>query len=632
MLQALRKSVASIFIKILFGLLVVSFAIWGVGDFVTGGFFDDPAVKVGEVEVSATELDVRYRNRLNNLRRRFNINEEQARQFGIPEQVLQAQIARAAFRAEALALGLTASSATIASNIRSDPAFASTLGVFDRAQFEQTLAANGLNEEAYTTRLRYDISRNQLLDALAGVIPPPKAFADTLHRWEREQREASYVKIPVDQKLAVADPGDSTLGKFLEENSGQFQVPELRTVSFIHLTPERFIDLDAISESALRKAYDERLNDYTVPGKRTVLQLLADTEEKARQAIEELADRKFDDVAREFLNQSGDSVTLGEITREDLPAELADAVFTLKKDVISEPIKGPLSWHVFKVTALTPGKTASFEEVSQALRRDLAQEAAVDEVFRLSSELEDLLGGGQTLEEAASALTVKIVKKTTSHFGRDADGKSVDDLPGAPFFDIVFEATPGEVSDMVETEQETYFAARLERAIPETLPTLTSIRGRVVEAWKAEQRVNKTRKRAEGWREKLEHGENLADLAKQNDLTVQTDKPVFRDGPPNRDGLPQPAITALFDLPTTGKTATVQAGDTFYLLRLDRIIEADATKDFDSFRTIADRLRNGMSADLTSGFGDKLQEKHGVYVNRRITERVFNPDAGYSGR
>ena len=52
MLQFIRSQVTSIFVKILFVLLIVSFAIWGIGDV----FFGSPA---GKVAVQVGD-DVRY--------------------------------------------------------------------------------------------------------------------------------------------------------------------------------------------------------------------------------------------------------------------------------------------------------------------------------------------------------------------------------------------------------------------------------------------------------------------------------------------------------------------------------------------------------------------------------------------
>ena len=63
-------------------------------------------------------------------------------------------------------LGLTASDATIATQIRADPTFRGNLGTFDRIQYEQMLRVRGFTEEAYVASMRREIARQQALQAL----------------------------------------------------------------------------------------------------------------------------------------------------------------------------------------------------------------------------------------------------------------------------------------------------------------------------------------------------------------------------------------------------------------------------------------------------------------------------------
>ena len=50
MLQFIRSKVTSIFIKVLFGILILSFAIWGIGDIFLGEQKAETAISIGEIE------------------------------------------------------------------------------------------------------------------------------------------------------------------------------------------------------------------------------------------------------------------------------------------------------------------------------------------------------------------------------------------------------------------------------------------------------------------------------------------------------------------------------------------------------------------------------------------------------
>ena len=148
MLQILRNSVASIFTKALLGLIMISFAVWGMGDVFGGGFFGNTVAEVGSVKINANDIHNQYQRELDRLRR-MNIDTERARQqLGVQDQVVQSLVNEASFDAEAIDLGLTASDATIATQIRADPTFRGNLGTFDRIQYEQMLRASGFTEEA----------------------------------------------------------------------------------------------------------------------------------------------------------------------------------------------------------------------------------------------------------------------------------------------------------------------------------------------------------------------------------------------------------------------------------------------------------------------------------------------------
>ena len=193
MLQILRNSVASIFTKALLGLIMVSFAVWGMGDVFGGGFFGNTVAEVGSVKINANDIHNQYQRELDRLRR-MNIDSERARQLGVQDQVVQSLVNEASFDAEAIDLGLTASDATIATQIRADPTFRGNFGTFDRIQYEQMLRASGFTEEAYVASMRREIARQQALASIASTIQVPKSVADTIYKWREEARSAAVSK------------------------------------------------------------------------------------------------------------------------------------------------------------------------------------------------------------------------------------------------------------------------------------------------------------------------------------------------------------------------------------------------------------------------------------------------------
>lgn len=89
MLEAIRKRSASFLVKLLFGLLVLSFGLWGIADVFSPGQSDNWVAEVGDVRVSAATASNEYQRELRRLNTAFgNIDQEQARALGLPSRVL----------------------------------------------------------------------------------------------------------------------------------------------------------------------------------------------------------------------------------------------------------------------------------------------------------------------------------------------------------------------------------------------------------------------------------------------------------------------------------------------------------------------------------------------------------------
>ena len=155
MLNSLRKYATGWVAQLLMGILVLSFAVWGVSDIFTG--FRSNAIAQGR-------LDRHHRRRLPARLRRAPsrtsaassarpLTPEQARQIGIPSQVLgrlvnQATLDDAAPRTGSRHLERGRS----ASRIATDPQFFGTSGTFDRGYLTQLIRAQGLTEDEFITQ------------------------------------------------------------------------------------------------------------------------------------------------------------------------------------------------------------------------------------------------------------------------------------------------------------------------------------------------------------------------------------------------------------------------------------------------------------------------------------------------
>ena len=90
MLGAIRKRSGSILVKLLLGLLILSFGAWGISDVFRTRASDTSVARVGDREITPNQLGNDYRRELSRLQTVFggNFDPQQARTMGLAEMVL----------------------------------------------------------------------------------------------------------------------------------------------------------------------------------------------------------------------------------------------------------------------------------------------------------------------------------------------------------------------------------------------------------------------------------------------------------------------------------------------------------------------------------------------------------------
>jgi peptidyl-prolyl cis-trans isomerase D len=236
----LRKSAGSWLAKGLFGLLILSFGIWGIGDVVRGGGSGDAAITVGEVEVSPYTVRREFDAKVNQMRQMLGdqMTVEFARQAGVMQATVSELIGTATLDMTARDLGVTVSDDGIRQELTQTPAFRDQSGAFNSNQFKAVLAQNGYTEARYVSELRSGLTRARLVNALVGGVAVPSAMSDTLYRYTQEKRTAESLTIHPEALTVDASPTDADLQAIYDAASTDFMAPEYRTIVAVMLSSQ----------------------------------------------------------------------------------------------------------------------------------------------------------------------------------------------------------------------------------------------------------------------------------------------------------------------------------------------------------------------------------------------------------
>jgi len=620
MLNALRQAAGSLPAKILFGALMASFAVWGIGDVFNNSGRDETVVKVGDSEISSRFFAENFRRQMNTLRQ-LNISEEDARKLGLHARLMDNLISQRLYDLQARDLGVFVSDSSLSAEIKSQAVFLDEFGQFDRGRFQSALLRDGRSESAFVDDLRREIQREQVIDSLVPGIPPPPPLANKINQRRGERRVAKYVKILV-KPAGILEPSEGELDTYHKANSDRFTSPESRVVSYLHFTSQDFVNEIIVSEQDLRETYQDRASELAIPERRKILQLPLDDEASAVSALARISSgESFVNVATELAG--GNDISLGIVSRDELPVEFAEAAFLLEVGESSKPLQSPFGWHVIHVATIELGSIPSFEQLRVELKKMIAEEAAIDVMYSIANQLEDALGGGANLEEGASLLNLHVSRiDSLDQNGHDPDGLPIEGLPdGGRFVETVFNIEVGEESTLIETEEGGYLIVRVDSSRSPLLRSLASIHEEVVSAWQFEKAQEAGVEQAKRLIEELNLGKTLGIEPGHQIYSVVMSDPFTRNGNGVGDALPLSIVGDLFERRLGGAAMAEINGGAVVAQLAD--IQLANTAEQSAQIELAMRLRSEYSTDMLEQLRAELQQRYGVTVNESAVDALY---------
>src|SRR5688572_23892903 len=259
MLDALRRGSTGFVAKLLFALLVLSFAVWGVADVFTG-WGRGSLAKVGDSDIRLEDYQRAFQNEINVISQQAGkrITTEQAHAAGLDNRVMAQLIAWSAVEQHANNLNLSLSDAALAEAMKNDQAFKGPDGKFNRLAFENVLDRLGVSERGFLQLRRRDELREQLTSALINGIAVPDAIVEVMNAWRNETRIAEHFAI------------DAKLKATYEASKASFMAPEARKLALLVLSIDQIKKGIEISDADAQASYDDTKKDYNTPERRRV--------------------------------------------------------------------------------------------------------------------------------------------------------------------------------------------------------------------------------------------------------------------------------------------------------------------------------------------------------------------------
>ena len=368
-----------------------------------------------------------------------------------------------------------------------------------------------------------------------------------------------------------------------------------------------------VSDSTLQSLSQERIEEYRQPERRLVERLVYPTEAEAEAAWARLNDNSAD--FETLVSERGlllEDTDMGDVTRDDLSAAEAEAVFAASDAEFVGPVASPFGPAIFRINAVLDATEIPFEEVQDDLRSEVTADAARRAISDLREGFDDLLASGATLEEVADE--TQMVLGTIRYDGSQEDGIAAYEA----FRAVADTIEDGDFPEILDLSDGGVFALRLDQIVLPTLPPLDDVRADVIADWTIYATQDALLARAE---------EIRADIAASG-RRLERFGGLMRETDVRRNDFiadtPDALVQTVFGLSRTGEIAVVGGEAQALVVRLDAINPADrADPDTDLLANIlTQQISQSLTADLFEDFGRQMQSAVGLTFNQSVVNQV----------
>ena len=565
MLQSIRDNSQGIVSKLIIGLLVGVFALFGAESLVGGFFSSNSAVSVNGEDISEEQVASSMQNLMMQLGSEVaNFDEDLLREIAIGQLVEEQLLRQAAERA-----GMDIASDSLDREILRTPQF-QVNGVFDDNLARRVMSGQGLTPTIYRSLLAEQMLAGQLVNAYAGSAFVTDARLEQIAALQGQTRDFRFVAVPLGTRTLGEEVAVEDMQAYYDNNPAEFTIDEQVVIEYVVLDKDEiFAELD-IDEARVRAQYEEERAEVVGNAERRVAHILfelssslteAEALEQASAAKARLdAGEDFGEVARDVSHDTISAESDGDIGYTDgsvFPDALERALDDLEVGDVSEPVVSEFGVHLVKLTEYDTRDYPAFEEVAERIERSLTQ-GQIDQLYfsRLES-LANLAFESFDLIPVAEELELEIQR--SAPFSRRGGTDPISSDP-----DVVVQAFSADLledelnSEVIELSDSRAVVVRVAEHHPETLQPFDDVRGEIAILLRTEQERAKAREVGENILAALEAGGNATELLAAESLTWNERSAVRRD----QFDLNTDVVQAAFSLPAPPDGETVRHGRT----------------------------------------------------------------------
>lgn len=429
-IQTMRDNSDGVVAKVIVGLIVVVFALFGMGSITT---FLAPTPKVATVngeDVTQQQMEVQVeRSRRVLLSQNPDpsaINEDQLR-----ADVLENLINRTLLTTAADDLGLAYGNSRLDAEIVNTPVFQLD-GLYSPDQFQLVLNSAGFTPTGYRNEMRKDKLLAQLGNAVQSTAFMTEREAKRATSLSQQTRDVAYLRVVVEDLKGDIVIEESAIDRYYQSNPDLFMTDEMVDISYIEIKRADLLEQVELDEQSLLDFFADTREIYAEPERRRLAHILieisdAQTEEVAKAEVDGIYQQIIDgadfvELAKEFSDDPGSAEIGGDLGFND-PGTFVDEFeaigYMLSLNQMSKPLLTEFGYHIIRLIDLEAAKEPVFAEVRAQVEAEYRQVGAEEMFVDLSSRLSEISFEATDLQEPADELDLEL--KSTGLVTRNAE-------------------------------------------------------------------------------------------------------------------------------------------------------------------------------------------------------------------
>ncbi|MDE1531876.1 SurA N-terminal domain-containing protein [Pseudomonas carnis] len=299
-------------------------------------------------------------------------------------------------------------------------------GKFNAERFDQVIRQLGYSRMQFRQMLTQEMLIGQVRAGIAGSGFVTDAEVLAFARLEKQTRDFATVNIKADP--AAVKLTDDEVKAYYDQHAKEFMTPDQVVIDYLELKKSSFFDQVTVKDDELQAAYEKETANLAE--QRRAAHILIEvndkvTEAQAKAKIEDIQARlakgeKFEALAKEFSQDPGSANNGGDLGFAGpgvYDPDFETALYGLKQDQVSAPVRTTFGWHLIKLLGVEAPEVPSFASLKDKLTRELKAQQVEQRFVEATKQLEDAAFEASDLAQPASDL--KLTVHTSAPFGRE---------------------------------------------------------------------------------------------------------------------------------------------------------------------------------------------------------------------